>query len=155
MSFYQEFLKKKEEEKKLLKNRLEEKLDDNENKKSERNIPIKETADIKETNKTILKPEETFSVGSMNINTENTKNNLSETQRGEEIERQEFLKRVKNEEPSLVIPDKEEFLEKNISLNLPQKPPKNEKIIIRIIIVLALVLIVIGIFLLWYRTLIS
>jgi len=142
MSFYQEYLKKKkspgveESSKEYLR----------EEKVVEEGVNlIKEETDESEVN--VIPP-----VIPIQINSDNGKGKFSEIQKREEIERQKFISRVKGENVPLPDIAKEQLKEEDVRVNVPQKPPGSEKILVRIIIILALMVILGTISLLWYRT---
>ena len=87
------------------------------------------------------------------INSENTNGKFSEIQKREEVERQNFISRVKGENVPLPEIEKNEPKEKDVQIIVPQRPPRSEKVLIRIIIILVLLVILSAISLLWYRTL--
>ncbi len=155
MSFYQEYLRKKEEEKKKSLNRgmgnsnsiTEEEI---EKVPSVNSVEEKIAEDVVPEN--IPKPEEVPPAIPVRNNVQSTEGKISELQKKEEEERQEFLKRVKGEDSPLDIREKETPIIEDISIQLPQRPPKGEKVLIRIIIVLALALAVATVSLFWYRT---
>ena len=86
------------------------------------------------------------------INSDNTKSKFSEIQKREEMERQNFINRVKGKNVPLPEIIENEPKEEDVRINVPQKPPRSEKILIRVIIILALLAILAIISLLWYRT---
>lgn len=80
------------------------------------------------------------------------KGKFSDIQKREEKERQEFLSKVKGGNvPPEIIKDKFKK-EENVSVNVPPRPQKSEKILIRAIIVFVLVIILATISLFWYRS---
>jgi len=80
------------------------------------------------------------------------KKKFSDIQKREEEERQKFLSRVKGENvPPKIIKDKFKK-EENVSINVPPRPRKSEKILIRVIIIFILVIILATISLFWYRS---
>lgn len=148
MSFYQEYLKK---QKGLTKESPEEETQDD-GPKEEEVIEKKDVDPIKEKIEDGPEVDAAPPAMPVQINSDNANGKFSEMQKREEVERQKFISRVKGENVPLPEIVKSEPKEEDVKINVPQKPPRSEKVLIRIIVVLALVAILATISLLWYRT---
>ena len=138
MSFYQEYLKKQREQGSGAK------APDNSEINIEEDSP---ESPIDESEKEDIVPPAI----PVRINSDNTEGKFSEIQKREEMERQAFMSRVKGEN----IPESpavKEIPEENLRISVPPKQGRGEKLLIRLIIVLALMAIIGAISLLWYRT---
>ncbi len=166
MSFYQEYLKKQknvksgteepitQEEGKIEESGTEEPITQEEGKIEESGTeePItQEEGKIEESGIIMPKTDDVPPAMPVQLNSDNTQGKFSEIQKAEERERQDFLKRVKGENVLPPVIDKKPVTE-DAKINVPQKPPKSEKILIRVIVILALIMIIATIGLLWYRS---
>ena len=129
MSFYQEYLRKQ--------------------KGQDKNNPKEENIEKKGVDSII----DVVAPSMPTINSDNNiKDKFSEIQKREEAERQDFISRVKGDNVPLPEITKNELKEEEVRISIPQRPPRSEKILIRIIVILALLAILATISLLWYRT---
>ncbi len=141
MSFYQEYLKKQKERDSgsEVQKETEEEMEE-----ESPGLDVKPTDESKKED--IVPP-----AIPVRINSDNAEGKFSEIQKREEMERQAFMSRVRGDnlpEPPTV----KDFPEDNLRINVPAKPARSEKFLIRIIIILALLAILGTISLFWYRT---
>ncbi len=165
MSFYQEYLKKQrnkesgvekpitQEEGQIEESDIEEPItEEGQIEESDSEKPIgQEKDEVEESDTIIPKTDDVPPAMPVQLNSDNTQGKFSEIQKAEEKERQDFLKRVKGENVLPPVIDKEPVIE-DTKINVPRKPPKIEKLLIRLTIILALIAVIAIIGLLWYQS---
>ncbi len=88
--------------------------------------------------------------GEIEKKVQETEQPFSDVQKKEEEEREAFMNRIKGEDiPEAPIP--KDVPEENLRISVPSRPTRGDKFLIRLIIVLALLVLLGGISLLWYR----